>query len=249
MASSDYERDFTEVTQLTTGLRQVAEQLASIGEQYRQATAQLIQARVAIRLLEARVPIKAEEFGLDVASLDAAQAREVEALTTRDSSCHSVHEVRAALQRRLQLGLALKLADSGGLAGDSNAADRVLPAVTQLQTLAGDYPTKRELAEALAVLDRLIQVRDDEGESPMLARALAAQLAAVNSFRPQPSYLPAEVHAHPKAHLVLARKPKDGGAAELDLLRNQTRQWFANYQDHLDLLVEFAQAGESPVAG
>jgi len=246
--SADYEADFAELTQLTSGLLQVTDQLAGIGEQYQQTTQQLIQARAAVRLLAARVPIKADDFGLTATTLEAAQQLETEALATRDSLRHSVHEVSAALQRRLRYGLALKLADGGELQGDGSAAERVAHAAAYLQAVVGDYQSRQELSEAFAVFDRILKVRDDEGESPMLARALAAQSAAVNAHRSQPAFLPTEVHAHPKAHLVLSRKSKAGVAAELDGLRQQTQRWFADYQANLDLLVEYAQAGESPVA-
>ncbi len=248
LPSADYEADFTALTQLATGLQQAAEQLGDIGEQYRQATGRLVQARAALRLLEARAPIKAGDFGLEAATLNTAQQGEAEATVTRESLRHSVREVSAAFQRRLQLGVGLKLADGGELQGDANAAERVAQAVSQLQTASVDYASRRELTEAFAVLDRLCSLRDAEGESPALARALAAQVNAVNSFRTQPAYLPAQTAALPKAHLILSRKPKEADAAELKTLRQQTRQWLADYQANLDLVVEFALAGEHPGA-
>ena len=244
--SADYEADFSESTQLSSGLLQVADQLTGIGDQYRQATEHLFQSRAALRLIEARVPIKADGFGLSAATLEVAQQSEAEAWAARDSLRHSVHEVGAALQRRLQLGLALKLTDGGELQGDASAAERVVQAAAHLQSTAPDYHTKVELSEAFAVLDRLIKLREEEGESPSLARALNAQLGVVNSYRKQPVYLPTEVHAHPKSHLTLSRKPRDGVTAELDALRKQNQEWFAEYQANLNLLVEFAEAGERP---
>lgn len=248
LPSADYEADFTALTQLATGLQQAAEQLGDIGEQYRQATGRLVQARAALRLLEARAPIKARDFGLEAATVNTAQQGEAEATATRESLRHSVREVSAAFQRRLQLGVGLKLADGGELQGDATAAERVAQAVSQLQTASVDYASRRELTEAFAVLDRLCSLRDAEGESPALARALAAQVNAVNSFRTQPAYLPAQTAALPKAHLILSRKPKEADAAELKALRQQTRQWLADYQANLDLVVEFALAGEHPGA-
>jgi Zn-dependent protease with chaperone function len=245
MASSDYEADFAEVTQLASSLCGVADQLAAIGQQYQQATEQLLQARAAQRLIEARVPFKADEFGLTTATLESAQEREAEALASRDSLRHSVREVSAALQRRLQLGLAVKLADGGG---SVDTAGQVPQAAAHLQSAVADYQSKLELAEAMAVLDRIVALRDREGESPALARALSAQVAAVNQLRPQPNYLPAERPANPAAHLQLSRKPKHEGLAEIETLRQQTQQWFADYQQHLDQLVEAAQAGEVPAA-
>ena len=245
MASSDFEADFTEVTQLASSLRDIADQLAAIGQQYQQATGQLLQARATQRLIEARVPFKADEFGLTTATLESAQEREAEALASRDSLRHSVREVSAALQRRLQLGLAVRLADGGG---SVDAAGQVAQAAAHLQSASADYRAKLELAEAIAVLDRIVALRDREGESPALARALSAQATAVNHLKPQPNYLPAERPANPAAHLQLSRKPKHEGLAEIETLRQQTQQWFADYQHHLDQLMEAALAGEVPAA-
>lgn len=245
VASTNYEADFNEVSQITSGVLQVAGQLAPLGEQFRHAGQQLIQSRAAMRLIEARVPFKPAEFDLAEARLEAAQEREAEALATRETLRHAVHEVGDALGRRLQLGLALKLFDLGEL--EREAVSALTQAATKLQAAAADYPAKLELAEALAVLDRLIALRDAEGESPALARALAAQTEQVNLLRPQPSYLPAELHARPTNHLQLSRKPRHEGLSELDSLRQQTRQWFADYQTNLSAVVAAAQAGESAV--
>ncbi len=245
MASSDYERDFTEATQLSTGLRQVTEQLASIGERYQQTTEKLIQSRTAVRLIEARAPIKAEEFGLTAATLEAAQASEAEALSTRESLRHSVHEVGTALQRRLQLGLALKLSDYSGQTGCIHTPEEVSHAAAQVHSATAEYPAKQETAEVLAVLDRLIALRDREGESPTLSRALSAQAAAINLLRPRPNYLPSERPASATSHLQLSRKPKHEGLAELETLRQQTQQWFADYHANLSVLIDAAQAGEN----
>jgi len=243
-ASTDYEQDFAEVSQLAAGLRQAATELGSIAEQGQRAAEQLIQTRAAMRLLAARVPIRPEEFGLAEATVDSARVREVEILTVRADLRHAVREASAALQRRLQLGLALRLADGDGLAGGDHSPEVVIRAATQIQSLAGDYSFRQETNEALAVLDRILALRDREGESPMLVRALSAQIEAIHLLRPQPSYLPSEKHAHPALHLQLSRKPKHEGHAELEPLRRQTRQWFADYYAHLNVLVAAAQLGE-----
>lgn len=240
--SADYEADYAELTQLTAGLRELADQLAGIGAQHEQATRQLIQARAAVRLLEAHVPILATEFSLSVATLEVAQEGEAEALATRDSLRHSVREVGVALQRRLQLGLSIALANRGEPDGDAGSAE--LQAVKQIQSGLADYRSKQELAEALAVLDRLLMVRDTEGESPTLSRALAAQVTAVNLLRPKPAYLPAEQPAGNTVQLQISRKPKHEGVADLETLRRQTQHWFDDYHTRLNLLVETAQAGE-----
>lgn len=245
-ASTDYEQDFTEATQLTAGLRQAADQLASLAEQHQRAAEQLIQARAAICLLTARVPIPAEEFGLPEVTLESAQELEAEALAARDSLRHAVREAGAALQRRLQLGLALRLADDAGLTGGEHSPEAVAQAAAQLQSLAGEYSFRSETRESLAVLDRIIALRDREGESPMLAQALAAQVEAIRLLRPPPNYLPSEKHAHPALHLQLSRKPKHEGLAELEPLRRQTRQWFADYHAHVNVVVAAARRGEHP---
>ncbi len=102
------------------------------------------------------------------------------------------------------------------------------------------------MSEAIAVLDRLITLRDREGESPALSRALAAQATAALHLRPQRNYLPAERHASATSHLQLSRKSRHEGLAEIEPLRQQAQQWFADYRQQLDQLVEAAQAGENP---
>ena len=245
MPSSDFEADYAELMQLSSGLHQVTEQLVSISEQYRQASEQSVQLQAAVRLLEARVPIKADEFGLEAATLEVAQQRANEVQASREALKHSAREVGAALQRRIQLGLALKLSNVAGGAADTQSAEEVSHAAGAIHSAASEFGAKQELSAAFAVLDRIIALRDRDGESPLLSRALAAQTEALNHLRPQRNYLPTEKPAHPALHLQLSRKPKHESLADLETLRQQTQQWFADYHANLNLVVEAAQAGES----
>jgi Zn-dependent protease with chaperone function len=244
--SDNYAADFTELAQVSNSLREVADQLKSIGTQYQQATEQLIRSRSAIRLLEARVKIKAGDFGLTAENPENAREHEAEALTTRDSLQHSVREVGTALQRRLQLGLSLKLSEADDLGDGPDTAKQLIHAAAHVQSASVDYRPKKELLEALEVLNRILELRDSEGESPALARALAAQTTTVNSFRSQPAYLPSERPASATLHLQLSRRPRHEGNTDLPPLRQQTQQWFADYHAHLNLLVEAARTIECP---
>ena len=197
------------------------------------------------RLLEARVPYRADEFGLTSATLEAAQEAEAEAIATQDSLRHSTREASMALLRRLQMGLALRLAEFGG---PTDFAGQISQAAAHLQSASKEYRAKVELREGLAVLDRLITLRQREGESPALSRALAAQLETINHLRPQPDYPPTEKHAHPALHLQLSRKSRHESPAELEALRQQTQLWFADYHANLNVLIESSLAGESASA-
>lgn len=243
-ASTNYETDHTELSRLATGLQQVTAQLTPIATQYREATERLIQSRAAGRLIEAQVPIIATTFGLTEATLEAARTWETESLTTRDSLRHAVREVGAALQRRMQLGLALKLSDRGSPGDGTDPMQEIAQAATQVESASENYAAQLELAEALAVLDRITDVRDSEGESSTLSRALAAQMATVHSLQPPSPVLIPENQVKPALQLQLSKKPRHAGGAELEALHQQTQQWFARYHASLNLLVGAARSVE-----
>lgn len=243
-AAANYDAADAELGRLVTGLQQVAAALIPIAAQYREATERLIQSRAAGRLMEARVPITAEAFGLPAATLEAARTSESESLAIRDSLRHSVREVAVALQRRLQLGLALKLSDHYSQDAGTDPAGEILRAVALVEGAAEHCCARVEMAEALGVRDRIAAIRDREGESPALAHALATQTAAVHLLQP---LLPAsltENQGRITPQLQLSKKPQPGGGSEIEALRQQTQQWFVSYYASLGLLTEAARSVE-----
>ena len=100
------------------------------------------------------------------------------------------------------------------------------------------------MGETLAVLDRIKAVRDDEGESPSLSRALTAQMAAVNFLRPKTSDSTAENQIKPAIQLHLSKRPKPESGAESEGSDEQIKRWFAGYHASLYALAEAARSVE-----
>ena len=241
--SANYEADFAELGQLSAGLQQVEGQLAGLATQYHEATNRLIQSRAAAGLIQASVPMPAASFDLPEMTLEAARAAESEALATRDALRHSVHEVGAALQRRLQLALSLKLSDRGELGGTAVDAEQISQAVTALNRAAESYPAQQELTQAAGVFDRLTAFRDEHGESPTLTRALATQLETLKAFRPAITQPAAESQPRPAMQLRVSSTQKSAGGSENENLRQPAQAWFSNYHEYLNVLVEAARSG------
>jgi transcriptional regulator with XRE-family HTH domain len=244
-ASGNCEADHAELNQLANGLQQVTAQLAPIASRYREATECLIQSRASGRLLEAGGSYRSAAFGLTETTLEAARAAEAESQATLSSLRHSVREVGAALQRRMQLGLSLKLSDCVASPGrGAELAEEMSQAVIQVESSSENYTAMMELAEALAVLARIMAVRDREGESPALSRALADQLAAVQSLKPPTPAGLAKNQSQPALQIQLSQKPKHEGEAGFEALRQQTQQWFTSYHASLSSLAEAARSAE-----
>ena len=242
--SSNYEADTAELEQLAASLRQVAGQLAPIASQYAGASKKLLQARAALRLLDAGVAIPPEQFALPDASADSARAAEAEALATRAALRHSVHEVGGALNRRLQLALSLRLSDRGEFGANSVSPERVHELVSALNHASDDYEKREEAMNSLAVLDHVTVLKVSDGETPALSKALAEQKGIVNSFLARPADEGVAVQPKPGLQLRIAKQPAHAGGAEIESLRQKTRQWFVDYGDDVEELTQIANAVE-----
>ena len=187
----------------------------------------------------------AASFDLPEMTLEAARAAESEALATRDALRHSVHEVGAALQRRLQLALSLKLSDRGELGGTSIDAEQILQAVAALNRAAESYPAQQELTQAAGVFDRLTAFRDGHGEAPTLTRALATQMETLKAFRPTAAQPVAESQPKPAMQLRVSSTQKSAGGSENENLRQPAQSWFSDYHENLNMLVEAARSVEN----
>jgi Zn-dependent protease with chaperone function len=238
--SANYEADVTELNQLTAGLAQIAGQVAPMAEQFTDASRKLIQARAARRLLDAGVPIQADAFGLADATVDSAQAAEAEAAAARDGLRHSLHEVAAALNRRMQLALAVGLSDAEKTSANSVSSEQVHELVATLNQAADDYAKRLETMDALAVFDRVAAVTKSTGETPAMSQALEAQKKTLNSFIAGP---PAEFkNAAAKPGLQLTRRSSHPASSEMDLFRQNSFRWLMDYRKTVDQLAEIAIA-------
>jgi len=243
MPSVNYEADMTELLQLTGSLQDIRAQLEPIAAQYHAATERMLQARTAAHLLQSGVHITAEAFGLNEASVAEAQAAESEAVAMRTSLQHSVREVGAALQRRLQLGLALRLANAGDQNQPALSADYVAAAITWNESAAGLFSAKQELADAIAVFDRMAALRQTASNSPELERALAAQIEVVRLLQPALEAAADPAAEQPALQLKINRiKPVD--SASIKKHQRETEQWLADYRTNLNRLIEAAQSVE-----
>lgn len=241
LASTNYEADFAELEQLSAGLHQAAGQLEPIATQFREATAQLVNARAVRRLVEAQVPFKPRDFGVSAATLEAAREAEEEAVAQCESLRHSMREVGPALNRRAQLGMALFLANRGELENSEVSPEQLAQAVNWLNYAAGSFAAQQNLTEALAVLDRLHAFRNSEGEAPTFARAWAAQLEAINALHPA-GEVAGTTSSKPGLQLQLSTATKNASA--LESLRQAAAEWQQNYRASLEIVVTAARAVE-----
>lgn len=240
--SANYEADITELNQLSTGLQQVAGQFASAASQYMDASQKLIKSRAALRLIEAGVSIQPETFDLANATIESARAVEAGAAATRDTLRHSLREVTAAMNRRMQLALSIRLSANGESAANAVSPGRIQELVTALNLAADGYAKYLETMDALAVLDQVVAVKESAGETPALSKALEEQKKMVHSFSVES---PEEMkNAAPKSGLQLSKRQNNPNPGEFESLRQKARQWFVDYQKTVDQLAEIAQAVE-----
>ena len=241
--SANYEADLAELNQLSASLQQVSGQLAPIVEQYTDASQKLTQARAARRLLDAGVSIQPEAFGLGGATVELAQVAETETAAARDHLRHSLREVVAALNRRIQLGLSISLSDADKSGAPSGFWERVHELVTALNQAADDYVKHRETMNAVAVYDRVAAVTKSAGKTPALSQALEAQKKW--SDRPWPS-------RRRKQKLLLPslafnwQEQSHLASSEIESLKQNSLRWFVDYRKMVDQLAEIAgAAGEN----
>jgi Zn-dependent protease with chaperone function len=240
LASANFESDAAELNQLSAGLQHVAEQLAPIAAQYAEASNKLVQARTALRLLQAGVFIQPAEFALTQATVESARAAEAELNSTRDGLRHSVREVGAALNRRLQLGLSLRLSDRGEYGVDAVSAEQAGQLVSSLNQAADDYAHQQELMDSVAVLDKINALKDARGETPPMSKALVAQNEFVNSLCASQSRLVTVGEQKPGLQLQVAKRQQHVSAGNAHGLRQKNLQWFADYGARIEELIQIA---------
>ncbi len=240
--STDWETDALELNQLSSGIRQLLEQLAACVQADNQATEKLLTARTVRCLIASGMAVDPARLGCSEATVETATKAEKEAAAARESLRDSLKEVSAALVRRLELGLSLALA---------NRTDAAYHArLTELGAqLAGDaeiYPLRSEVVDALTVLHRIKEMKFGHGDSPALARALESQTQIVLSLAAPFLSKPANEVA-PKAGLRLQTTPRlPGGTASNEIagVETETRSWLTDYGRRLEELVQAASSAE-----
>jgi hypothetical protein len=148
--------------------------------------------------------------------------------------------VRAALDRRLQLGLSLALAGHEG-GQPARPPAEIAAAINKCAQMGLEFSGKQELAEAIAVFQRMMASRSPEKLEATLERALGVQLEAINRLQSPPEATPA-VTGSVTALKINRVKPVDG--ATVASLQRNTRDWLIDYQARLNRLVEAAESIE-----
>jgi Zn-dependent protease with chaperone function len=238
--STNLEADLAELHRLSAGLQQISGQFTPLASQYMENSQKRLDARAALRLLNTGLAVEPKTFGLASATPEAAKAAETEASTALDSLRQSLREVVAALNRRLELSLAIRLAGGGGSDAQPMPADRIDELVGQLNQSAHEYENREETLNALTVLNHIHAIRESTGETPALSRAMEAQNKLVNSFL-APHEAASELVLKPGLQLQIAR-PTHASQAEIESLGQKTVQWFADYRKSVGMLAEIAHA-------
>jgi Zn-dependent protease with chaperone function len=241
--SMNYEDDMAELLQITANLQNVRGHLEPLAGQFADATERLQKTSAAIRLLTAQNIIAPETYGLKEASLEAAQIAEAEASQTRLSLRHSLHEVRSALLRRLELGLTLRLANAGEHSHDEISNAAIAAALKKLETDAAVFSAKQSLADALEIFDRLVRLRQSGDVPANLERAVALQMEVINGLQPgiigKTSSAPATSQLKLK---TLARHADDD--FDSTKLQQEVRKWFDDHHANFSFLVQAAESVE-----
>jgi hypothetical protein len=247
--SSNWEADVAEWQQLSDGLRQLAPQLASVGQQYAQATGKLLHARTARWLISGGVAVDPALLDSAEPTLEAVKAAEEKAAATQKELRNSLREVAPTLVRRLELALSLSLSTTVESGQEPVSAAHLAEAVAALNADAENYPRWRELGEALAVLHQVMSKAAIRKSSPVLTRALDREMQAVFSLHAQITAGPdvEPVKDATESRLRIAGKP--GGSAEgqdIDAVATKAREWTDNYDGRIAELVKSAMAVEGP---
>lgn len=241
VTSARLDVDYAELSQLAAGLERIAPQLDSFVRQDTELLDQLTSARAAHILLNNGFGLSAGTFSLPRLTLEGAADVETEALAARQELRHTLREVAPALNRRLELGLSLALANAGEPALQNEGAASLTELAAFINQNAEIYPRRQELAEALVTLDKINTVKASEGENPAMRRALAAQQHTVESLSARLNGQPEPAQTAPATpRLQIAKSASDFAA-----VNKQNRDWMQDYDRKLIELARLAAASES----
>lgn len=239
-ASTKLDEDYNELNQLATGLKQIEPQLEGFAAQDEELLDQLTSASTAHLLLNNGYGLPAGTFSLPKLNLQEAATAEADALAERQKLRHSLREVTPALNRRLELGLRLALANVGDSSANDNTS-AIAELVASINQSAETYTLRQKLTEALITLSKINKVKATQGENPALRRALAAQehtvQALLSKLNPQ-SDTPEGAGDGPRLQIS---KSIPG----LDLIEKENRDWLQDYDRKVNELIALAAPAES----
>jgi hypothetical protein len=243
-ASVKLESDFAELSQLSSGLQQIAKQLADFAQEYAALSDQLASARAAQCLLKHGVVLPPGHFGLSATTVEQTTASEAQIIASQEALRHSLREIIPALQRRLELGLALALANVGNSGRRGVSGERAGELVSALNQAAENHARRQELAEALAILDKINLLKAGQGEYPLLRKSLETQAAAIRSLAAPFDSRPEPAQPIPGSRLRVTLPGATTGP-DINTIREQNRQWLDDYGRKIDELVQMAVSVET----
>ncbi len=243
-ASVKLESDFAELNQLLSGLQQIAKQLADFSQEHAALSDQLASARAVQCLLKHGVVPPPDIFGLQATTVEQTTASEAEKIASQEALRHSLREIIPALQRRLELGLSLALANVGDSGRQGASGERTAELVCALNQAAENHARRRELAEALAILDKINLLKAEQGEYPLLRKALDAQEAVIRSLAASFDSRPEPVQSMPGSRIRVIL-PGAATGPDINTIREHNRQWLADYGRKIDELVQMAASVET----
>jgi Zn-dependent protease with chaperone function len=245
-ASADVASDFSELSHLSAGLRQIQEQLNGFGSQEAGFLDKLASARAAQRVLNHGVALQPDLLGPAGCTGESAAMAERDALQARENLRHALHEVLPALRRRLELGLSLALANAD--ASEAGGLREKCAGLTDwLNRHAGEHARRQDLAAALAVLDKINAVKAAQGESPELGRALEEQQAAVRSLAAEFDAKAQPAEPKPRLRVQLSKGTVQSDN-EMSRIGEQNRNWQAEYDEKIAQLLQIASSVEGAPA-
>lgn len=239
-ASTKLDEDYNELNQLATGLKQIEPQLEGFATQDAELLDEFTSASAAHLLLNNGYGLPAETFSLPKLNLQEAAAAETDALAERQKLRHSLREVTPALNRRLELGLRLTLANVGDSSSNDNV-NAIAELVASINQSVEIYRLRQKLAEAFITLNKIYEVKAAQGENPAMRKALAAQehtvQALLSKLNPQSDTSEAAGNA---PRLQIAKS-----IPGLDLIEKENRDWLEDYDRKVNELVRLAAPAES----
>jgi hypothetical protein len=142
----------------------------------------------------------------------------------------------------LELGLSLALANvSDSAVSDGNVVSGLAAWINQNADI---YVAHNKLAEAIATLRKINEVKDTQGDNPAMRRALAAQEHSIESLFSQISPRPEPSQQAGGSRLQITKTTAER-ASDLLSIQKQNRDWLQTYDQKLNELTRLAAASES----
>jgi Zn-dependent protease with chaperone function len=238
--STKIDADYAELSEIISRLKHIAPQVEGFADQDLELVDQLGSKRAAHVLLNNGFALPAGTFSLPKMNLEAAAAAEAEAAATRQQLRHSLREVLPTLNRRLQLAIALALANVGDSASHEGDNRLITELANWINDNAGIYAQQQELTEALLTLGKINDVKSKEGENPAMRRAVAAVEHRVSALAeklfPQPQSTPVSSGSR----LQIAKN-----SADFAIIRRQNHDWLRAYDKKVKDLVKLVERAEN----